>query len=97
MKRKLKRYALVTSDEEKNIGVIDLGLLEFGDEGRQGMLKSIENRMHIILEEHFDSEIEISNVDIKSVHPIMVTLDAKFIGEPEVKPFQVTLDETWVY
>jgi hypothetical protein len=86
-----KKYLLVTTDEESNIGVIDLGT-----DGKSN--RAIKNTLKLMLEEHFDCEITITGVDPKSSIPIHLEVDAESVDDSGSKyEFSVHLEQTWMY
>jgi hypothetical protein len=89
-----EKFVLVTASQEPNIGVINIGTQQgFGEVGE----KLIKEKLPIVLGEHFDANVKLKSLDVKSVMPIMIEAVVEFTDEPEVEPFIVEMSETWVY
>ncbi len=90
-----KKFVLVSSDGEDNIAVIDLGILNIqSDEAEKVLRERILEKVETVIGEHFDaSEVEISELEMKSIHPICFTAVATIEDDRNVIHF----NETWVY
>ncbi len=86
-----KKYLLVTAEAEPNIGVIDLStVVGFG----------LQSRLEKVLGEHFDADVAVGEIQMKSESPFTATVLAEIhAGGDEQDRFNlyINLDETWVY
>lgn len=93
---KQKKYVTVDVDTESNIGVVDLGEV---DTGGGGFKLSIDNEKKVVqaLSEHFNYQVKVRSVEVKTAHPITVEVIVVVMAEEQDYQETVTLNETWVY
>lgn len=98
----MEKFILLTANQEPNIGVIKIDTSkmtplesitegEFASEIREKLIKP--------LEEHFDADVKINSVEIKSLSPISVIANVIIDSGNELDVFslKIELAETWVY
>ena len=100
MKVNKQKYVLITAEAEPNIAVIDVGLVDIADvDSSNKIADTIQSKLQQVLEEHFDEEFEIKEVNIYSSTPIGGTArvctkhQEEFDGPDRI----INIDETWVY
>ena len=96
---KKQKFVDIKIEGQGNIGVIDLGEINAQDKNIETVLRQrAEPKMVEALESHFDCEVKVIMVYVKSFFGhIVLTADEIAKDMDEDHQESVTMEETWIY
>ncbi len=95
-----RKYANIKIKGEGNIGVLDLGEIDYkeGETANGTTLKErAEPKLVDALQRHFDCQVRIIYPHIFSTTPISIRVDVIICSSDEDHQEEVMLEETWLY
>ena len=95
-----RKYANIKIKGEGNIGVLDLGEINFKDgedANRVALLHRAELKLVDALQRHFDCQVKTIFSYSLSVTPLDIKIDVVICGLDGDYNEEVILEETWIY
>ena len=97
---KQRKYVNIKIKGEDNIGVLDLGEIDYKEgEIANGITLKERSEPKLIdaLQRHFDCQVRIIYPHILTTTPIAIRVDVIICSSDEDHQEEVRLEETWVY
>jgi len=92
----MKKYVLISSQDNSNIAVIDLGKskepLKFGK-----VNSDFENKLVQVLKDELSCPVKIRLVDLKETEPIMANVHVVVEAEDEDYELEIYVEQTFLY